>query len=159
MAANDNSQKVAQLKQQLEECNAFIKNAKKETEDELMECQKDYQEACKELDEAKEDYQKALKRADAENFGPQQVQAMKKMMEEAIAAAEKDKTEAYNYLTHAQQEMKELPKLLEQAEAQKKSLEKQLALRESATNSPGRMIGGAIIWAVIIFIILKACGG
>lgn len=159
MASNHNSQKVLQLKQELEMHKKFIKTESNEAQKDLEECQKDYQEACRELDQAKKDYQKALKRAEIEHYSAKQMQTMEKMMQEEIASAEKRKDEALGYLEKAQEYMKELPKLLEQAKAEQKSIEEQLAIYDTGISGPPAVIGGAIIWAIIIFILFKACGG
>lgn len=42
MAANDSSQKARQLKEKLEMCKDFIKNAQREAQEDLAECQEDY---------------------------------------------------------------------------------------------------------------------
>lgn len=81
------------------------------------------------------------------------------MMQEGITSAEEYKNQMSDYLEKAQKYMKELPKLLEQAKADQKSIEEQLAIYETTTAGPGRIIGGAIIWAIIILFLFKACGG
>ncbi|MBD5133762.1 MAG: hypothetical protein HDT38_04735 [Clostridiales bacterium] len=159
MAANDDRQKLLQLKQELEKCKKFIKTAQKEAEDELRECQIDYQEACEEVEEIEREYQKDLKIAADENYNIQQIQVMEKMTEEGRAMAKRHKDAAYGYLEKAQEYMEKLPELLELAKEEAESLEKQIALYESTTTSARQMIGGAIIWAIVIFLIFKACGG
>lgn len=159
MASSNNRERCLQLKEQLGECKKFIQTAQREAERDLAECQRDYQDACKELNKTKAEYQKELKRAALENFSPQQVQTMEKMFQEAIASDEKYKDEMFGYLEDAQKFMKELPKLLEQAKAEARSLEDQLALYEPNTASTWQIIGGVVIWAIIIFLIFKACGG
>lgn len=158
MAANDRKQEVLRLKHLLEECKDFIKNGQKEAQEDLIECQQDYQEACRELDQAKKDYQEALKQAEIEHYNDKQMQTMKKMMQEGITTAEKYKNQMYDFLEKAQKYMEELPKLLEQAKADQKRIEDQLAIYDITTPSPWKTIGGAVIWAIIIFILLKACG-
>lgn len=78
MAANDRNQKIRQLKEKLEICKDFIKNGQKETEKDLAECQKDYQDVCRELDRTKKDYQRELKQAQIEHYSTQQMQTMEK---------------------------------------------------------------------------------
>ena len=76
MSANDNRQKLLQLKQELEKCKKFIKTAQKEAENDLMECQIDYQEACEEVEKIEREYQEDLKIAADENYNIQQIQVM-----------------------------------------------------------------------------------
>ena len=80
-------------------------------------------------------------------------------MQEEIASAEKRKTQAFEYLQDAQKLMEELPELLKLAKEEQKSLEEQLAIYDTGISGPPAVIGGAIIWAIIIFILFKACGG
>ena len=159
MAANDSNQKVRQLKEKLEMCKDFIKNAQKEAEKDLAECQKDYQDACRELDRAKNDYQRELKKAEIEHYSAKQMQTMENMMQEGIALAEKHKNQASEYLQDAKKHTEELPELLKLAKEEQESLEEQLAIYDTGISGPPAVIGGAIIWAIIIFILFKACGG
>ena len=159
MAANDRNQKILQLKERLEMCKEFIKNAPKEAQEELAECQHDYQEACRELDEIKKEYQEDLKQAEIEHYSDKQMQTMERMTQEAIASAEEYKKKMSDYLEEAQKHMKELPGLLELAKEEQKSIEEQLAIYDTGISGPPAVIGGAIIWIIIFFLLFKACGG
>ena len=159
MATNDRNQKIRQLKEKLEMCKEFIKNEPKEAQKELAECQQDYQEACRELDKVKKEYQEALKQAEIEHYSDKQMQTMERTMQEAITSAEEYKNQMSDYLEKAQKHIEELPGLLKLAKEEQKSIEEQLAISDRGITGPPAVIGGAIIWIIIIFILFKACGG
>ena len=159
MAVNDRDQKIRQLKEKLEMCKEFIKNEPKEAQKELAECQQDYQEACRELDKVKKEYLEDLKQAEIEHYSDEQMQNMERLFQEEIATAEEYKNKMFDYLEKAQEHMKKLPELLEQAKAEQKSIEEELAIYDTGISGPPAVIGGAIIWIIVFFLLFKACGG
>ena len=159
MSTGAKKEDINSLKEDLKMFNDFIKNAEKEYSKELEECRKDYQEACKEIEREQRQYQKDLQDAKAKNYGPSQIETLNRFHEESIEAAENQKRKALEFLQQAQEQMDSLPQLLEDARKGKQSTEAKINLLRASINTPKDMIGGAIIWIIIIAAILKACGG
>lgn len=161
MGSSDTKERILELKELLRKCNDFIKNTKKECEEELAECKADYQEACVELESAKREYREELQRAEVAGYNSNQLKTLTSMFEESITLATKRCEEAHGYLERAQADMDRFPDLLKSAKADKERFEKELFVLEEVgpKKFPLQIIGGAIIWGIIILLILKACGG
>lgn len=158
---------VPEIKALLRECENFIRNAesdKRELEQNLMEIQEDYREVCDELSEINEEYRSEQKEAQAKGYGAAQMETLHRVFQDNIKTFEEEKKELEQLLNNTKRQIAEYPENLKSAIADKEELERELmwkdgSMERSMTNGPGKMIGGAIIWFVIISVIVKACGG